>query len=246
MIINRVNYNLEKLYTFNELVAQYSSLLNNGYFTATSDFNSFLDSIGLYRTNFNPLGLDFVGTDDIALAMQIFNEVIEREGENYALKLKADETLDPNPFMRKVIRVLDFTFPKYAFLLRSYRSKLNDLLAKIEETSSENHTTSQSEQHISTDTSENTSRFNDTPQSKELTGGFEDDTYVSNLTKENGSNTNAGNSTLSGTAGIQRIVSSQRDTMIERLREIEAKFMKVKLSWLNEFGILFMERGNYE
>ena len=120
MFIN-CEYKKSQIYKLGEILPEYSDYLNNGFFTADTDFTDFLDEIGLYRTNFNPLGLDFLGESDIPLAREIINGVFEREAENYCLEVKYGQTADYNAFMRKLVRVLDFTFPKYSTLYKFYQ-----------------------------------------------------------------------------------------------------------------------------
>lgn len=74
-------------------------------------------------------------------------------------------------------------------------------------------------------TSESKTRFNDTPQDE---GVFESDPHTTNLTQ----------------ASIT--ASTDKDTIIIRLREIQDNYMQVMTNWLNEFEILFIRSANYE
>ena len=71
-------------------------------------------------------------------------------------------------------------------------------------------------------TSRGTSRFNDTPQGS---GDFSDDPHTSSI--------NQNNSTY----------EDEKDTKVQRLREIQDKMNNVMLDWVNEFDKLFVHES---
>ena len=74
-------------------------------------------------------------------------------------------------------------------------------------------------------TSTRVSRFNDTPQDE---GVFSSDEHTTNLTEDN------------------TTASTDKDSLIIRLAEIQNNFENLYKNWLEEFTVLFIEELNYE
>lgn len=74
-------------------------------------------------------------------------------------------------------------------------------------------------------TSSGSAKFNDTPQNY---GEFSDDDHMTNITKTEGSS------------------STDGDTLMERLNEIQNKYRKILQDWSNEFEKIFVEEGNVQ
>lgn len=75
-------------------------------------------------------------------------------------------------------------------------------------------------------TTKNVARFNDTPQNAEVGDEFEGDDHVTTINKNIGE------------------LESDTNTIMARIKEIEASYNNVILNWLKEFDALFLEEDN--
>lgn len=100
------------------------------------------------------------------------------------------------------------TYPKYDVLLTKL-ADTKDLFAPLKNTT----------------TSEGTSKFNDTPQ---IAGGFEDDKYASNYTKNNNS----------------QVSESDGNTIMARIMEVDSNYKNILENWTKSFYELFVEESN--
>lgn len=233
-------------FTLKEVMQTYIEDFN--MFVNKQDVLDILDEIGIYNeedeTPFNPMGLRFVEYMD--LSTMIFNRVLERYKKHFFLRTCKDEidAEERDDVMRELFRVLDFTFPKYSALLALYEDNKEHLIQAVKSIDSETTTSSQSENHSSTDTGDTTEKMNDTPQASNSADPFSGDSYVSEITKGHSSTTGSGSSSVSGSATISRTHSDDRDTLMARIDEVSRKYQDTLLMWLNEFERVFVEEGN--
>lgn len=259
------NFVKTKLYTFYEAF----SLLGKGrtgfsgyagglgLFDSDDDFYDWLtdDDFMNYQDSFlSSIYLPFVITSSSPYtsktdAKVLFNSLIQRYAEHYFIE--TDETdVDElskiaRKHFRKVIEVLSYTYEKYSSLLTFYANKKANLLEGIKLIESETSESSQHAENSSSGSEQHISKSNDTPQLPNTSDVFADDGYVSNLEKGNSEDSASSESDISGDSEIHRTHTNDRDTLIERLNEIEKKYSNVFMKWLNEFDFLFIAEENY-
>ena len=229
-------------YTLNEVLTKVNYA---NYFSSTAGFDAFLTAIGYDATN---LKASFVGSsDDKTLAYQIFNNVHERYGSEYMCRLNDELTnADAEAYLLKIIRILNWTFPKYSKILALYEANKNKMLDGIKRVEQEISQTTQTSETTGDSTDNRLSKFNDTPQQPDgASGTFDGDGYISELTKDTASGTSHNVSGITGSAGVDRTHTDERDTLIERLTDLENKWSLVMKRWMNEFEPLFLSEENF-
>lgn len=272
--MNRFLYKEQFAYTLKETFAGYLNE-NEGAFNWDEDGIYGLMYDSKYSKSY-PLEPSFIinkGTTEETydpLVETILQKVLQRYAHHYFYIKDTEGISNPEAVAQfsRLMRVVDYTFPKYSTLLKLYednKTHLMDKLASLDsETSSnsetrsnnETHSTSQSEQHADIIADERKLKMNDTPQTEDVNSGFEADQYVSELHKEKSDHSQNGNSSITGsgtitgggsTTGsgtITRNHSSDPTTIMERISEIQNKYQNLMLKWLNEFDKLFIEEGN--
>ena len=148
--------------------------------------------------------------------------------------------------VKKLLNVLDYTYPKYSALLSAYETAKNELMAGVGWSESESIENSQGSESSGSSSNQNLLKINDTPQIKETTPTLYDtDAFVSEYHKDNGSESHSEEASLSGTIERSKSIANDKETKIERLAELEKKYSQVWRNWLNEFDKLFTSEENY-
>lgn len=177
----------------------------------------------------------------------LFNQVLARYQDHYFyIGEKIDNFLaeDYEKQFARLLRIADYTYPKYKTMLDLYESQKSHLMDKLAQITAESSQSSQSENHSESDVENDTTKINDTPQDTDVQATFEGNQYVSELHKAQRNKSSQGASGVSGSGSVSRQVSSDPSTIIERLHEIDRKYNLVMFRWVNEFDKLFIEEGN--
>lgn len=180
------------------------------------------------------------------LVETILQKVLQRYAHHYFYIKDTEGISNPEAVAQfsRLMRLVDYTYPKYSTLLKLYEDNKSKLMDKLASLDSETHSTTQNEQHADIVADERKLKMNDTPQTEDVNSGFEADQYVSELHKEKSDHSQNGNSSITGSGSITRSHSSDPTTIMERIAEIQNKYQNLMLKWLNEFDKLFIEEGN--
>ena len=108
-------------------------------------------------------------------------------------------------FVDKLFYIIEMTSPRYLTLLKAYSDSATKLLDPVKVTTN------------------NKSRFNDTPQNN---GSYETDPFTTNITF------------------LDSVSQNEADTIMGRIRELESSYNNLLLIWSNEFKSLFLEEEN--
>lgn len=124
--------------------------------------------------------------------------IITTETEDFPL----EQTFN---FVDKLFYIIEMTSPRYLTLLKAYSDSATKLLDPVKVTTN------------------NKSRFNDTPQNS---GSYETDPFTTNITF------------------LDSVSQNEADTIMGRIRELESSYNNLLLIWSNEFKSLFLEEEN--
>lgn len=116
-----------------------------------------------------------------------------------------------------LVEIMDHTYERYSTILTAYDALKTKLLDGVKA--------------ITTEAATGETRFNDTPQSENLSDGYASDPYATNI---NVSET-----------GLERTLIDDRKSAIERLDDLRKMYANVMNEWLNEFDV-FVRGVNYE
>lgn len=121
----------------------------------------------------------------------------------------SDEAIEKSwEWLKKLFNTIEYTYKKYSKIIELYTDNYNTLMKQLE------------------NTTESGSRFNDTPQQKEVNLSFESNEYTTSLTK------------------LKSVSRSDSDTPINKIEEIIRNYRNILLIWLDEFDGLFVKEGN--
>ena len=168
----------------------------------------------------------------------VFESEVEYEGNN-----PPDELVDQiRVFCSRFLNILEFTWKKYTTILSAYESNKNKLMDRLQKViDGEINNTGYQTNEVTNSGSE-TRRDNDTPQDS---GTFDDDSHTSFIT-EGTSSTSGLQTRRDGLKMENDVTESWDDTsIIERLEKIESKYQLTMKKWVDEFGVLFIDGGNY-
>ena len=145
-------------------------------------------------------------------------------------------------FCSRFLNILEFTWKKYTTILSAYESNKNKLMDRLQKIiDGEINNTGYQTNEVTNSGSE-TRRDNDTPQDS---GTFDDDSHTSFIT-EGTSSTSGLQTRRDGLKMENDVTESWDDTsIIERLEKIESKYQLTMKKWVDEFGVLFIDGGNY-
>lgn len=142
----------------------------------------------------------------------IFMLLQKRYFDHYCFQTRAEDATEAIAqawkWLKKLFNTIEYTYKKYSKIIELYNANYNDLMKKLESTT------------------ESGSRFNDTPQQKEVSLSYEDNEYTTTLTK------------------MKSKTLSDSDTPINKIEEILRNYRNIILVWLNEFDALFVKEGN--
>ena len=182
--------------------------------------------------------------------LKIMNGIINRYEDEFFVVMDEAQINDIDNYdlikkkYKKLLNILNYTYDKYSSLMDFYAEKREDLLDGIQRTEHEESENSQSAEISGSESTDRLSKFNDTPQAPDTNSVFEGDGYVSELTKDKIESENGSESSISGSAEISRTYSDERETLIQRLNEIEKKYNLTFNKWLDEFEPLFISEEN--
>ena len=142
----------------------------------------------------------------------IFMLLQKRYYGHYVFKTRAEDDTEAIEqawkWLKKLFNTIEYTYKKYSKIIQLYNENYNTLMRQLE-----NQT-------------ESGSRFNDTPQQKEVSLSFENNEYTTSLTK------------------MKSVSKSDSDTPINKIDEIIRNYRNILLIWLDEFDGLFVKEGN--
>lgn len=224
-------FTVGKFSATNQLSAYIQTILKNAY---SFDFTDSTDA-GLS-------GLPFVEWDSGSnkwifkdLFLKLVNYLFRQYGGSYCMTSPSEEDSNyimySTLFLDNLLNLVFTTYDKYKVLFENYEAQQNFLKGIV--------TTHNENGQNSNDTSSSSSGYSknkETPQNAVTLENLGDD-YNTNV------NVNSGESTASGLASffVNRTETTERDTIIERLKELEEKFAKLWNLWGYEFRELFWE-----
>ena len=259
ILCDRFNYKLQYLYTFGEVLDVLVSNTGGGNRTPINStaINEILGAMKMLPVGYtsNPYSLSFVvsvGENVFSvsdLAIVILNKLDLRYKDHYCFASEDEytQTSDVNwqklcqKFMQKVFNILDYTFDRYNTLLGFYTEQKEHLLDGLSRSRSGSREISSEGEH--SDTTDNISLFNDTPQTTDVVATIEGNQYVSELNK--GQVSNEGSNSSSGSDEFEESELFDTKTIMAKLDEVEKQYSNVIKKWLNEFDELFIEEVNY-
>lgn len=142
-------------------------------------------------------------------------------------------------FVMKLSAKIEETYPRYSQILKLYQDNIAKLLDGVKTTSSSSRTNTGTVSDSGS--ASNTHKENDTPQGS---GDYSTDTYTSLITSDSNSNSNTRTDNLS--EALQSLTTSDFNTVMGRLNEIQDSFESTMARWINEFSPLFIEGGMIE
>ena len=251
MMKNNFMFEEKTIYSFDEVLATLLSETASAQFPFKNSDSVFqcLNACGIlpkpdnYSNDFSLSFLSVIEQDLTCLsnAIYLLNKLWARYGEHWAIVCDSEDLTEratkTKEFFRKIFNKLDYTFPKYDYLLNSYESQKSHLLDKLGKTRSGNRSVSQSGQNAEN----SVHTFNDTPQTSDAVATLEQNQYITELTK----GSLAGSTSSSGSDNFQEAENWDNATMMARLDEIEKQFAMLWKKWLNEFDELFIEEVNF-
>ena len=193
---------------------EHSILLEREYVNFTRSLSSWDDSFYDFITAIYPELVEEV--EGVSYLKQpvydIFMLLQKRYYGHYVFKTRAEDSDEATKqawiWLKKLFNTIEYTYKKYAKVIELYNSNYNALMKQLEATT------------------ESGSRFNDTPQQKEVSLSYEDNEYTTTLTK------------------MKSVSKSDSDTPIRKIEEIIQNYRNILLIWLNEFDGLFIKEEN--
>ena len=141
-------------------------------------------------------------------------------------------------FMDSLMDVLFTTYDKYNAIIEAYNAERTHLLDGVKFHSKDTNYAGGT--NSSSSSNSGYSKFKDTPQGEVTLEDLGDD-YNTNVSVNEGQVSNSGSYESSG--WVSRDTEDQRETPIERLRELEEKYLKIYQAWGQEFQQLFWEEA---
>lgn len=182
-------------------------------------------------------------------AVDLFNRLLLRYGKHFFVYTEKENEKDPSAFnlkfqdmMRKLVTILDYSFPKYNKLLGLYADQETHLLDQLKKTRTESKATSSSV--MSSGEDNGLHLHNDTPQTTDVVATIEGNQYVSDLDKDHATSSSSASSTGQEANTINE--SHDPETIMQRLKEIKDKYVMLFREWTDEFDGLFVDEVNYE
>lgn len=262
---NYFRYEKQKLFNLTEVLVLLDvneEFFNNGFANTDDLFYFIKNSCEIDLDNANRTPYSFIENEENdrvinELALSLMNKLLDRyEDEIFVAfdeecKLTEEERQEKlliacRKRVKKLLNVLDYTYPKYSALLSAYDNAKTQLMAGVGWTESESIENSQGSETSGSSSNQNLLKINDTPQIRETTPTqYDTDAFVSEYHKDNGSESHSEEASLSGTIEREKTISNDKETKIERLAELEKKYAQVWRNWLNEFDKLFTSEENY-
>lgn len=170
----------------------------------------------------------------------IIDYLLRQYGSSYCIVCPAlDDTLlkeCATEFMDSLMDKLFTTYDKYSAVIDSYEAERTHLLDGVKFKSKD--TGKAYGGSSGSNSSSGYSKFKDTPQGSVSLEDLGDD-YNTNVSINEGNGSNS--QTFSNDSTMDRETEDQKETPIERLRELEEKYLKVFEAWSKEFLSLFWE-----
>lgn len=202
----------------------------------------------VYYLTSNSYGLSFITSVEnklipTDLSMTLLNKVYSRYKEHYAINITSEDEKENSEkeFFRKLVNKLDYSYDRYERLLHFYDEEKSHLLDRLSRSRSGSREVSSEGEH--SDTTDNISIFNDTPQTTDVVATIQQNQYASELNK--GQVANEGSNSSSGSDEFEENELFDTMTIMKKLDEVEKHYSQVWKSWLNEFDELFVEEVNF-
>lgn len=179
------------------------NMLMTSPFIFKTSLNNFISALDGYIYNVSELPLTLTNTH----LNSLFKLIYSRYKDEYIVCLD-DFELAPEhvaSWSVKLINKILLTQDRYIYLLEAYANNRDRLLSSLKATS------------------ENTVRFNDTPQNS---GSYEDLEHNSTVTK------------------TENVTTSDSTTLMNRIKEISNNYENLLLDWSNEFEECFIDNAN--
>lgn len=196
----------------------------------------------------NVYGLSFLELNEYVYvptttSVTLLNKLADRYGEHYCIDILDDNEKEKafKSLMKKVVKLMDYTYPKYSTLLDQYENQKTHLMDKLSRVRQGERNTLQD--GASSNNGSYKDLHNDTPQTTDVTANLVENQYVSDLNK--GENSASGETHQRGNDTFNETETHDPATIIERLNEIQNKFAQVWRKWLDEFEQLFIEEVNF-
>lgn len=193
---------------------EHSILLEDDFIEVENDFEGFSEwFFSLVFDQYKELYEEIEGVPYLKQpVLDIFNLLQKRYVEHYVFKTRGENAEEAEKeahlWVKKLLNTIEYTYKKYSKVIDLYNDNYNALMKQLESTS------------------ESGTRFNDTPQQKEVSLSFEDNEYTTNLTK------------------MKSVSKSDSDTPVNKIEEIIRNYRNILLIWLDEFDGLFVKEGN--
>lgn len=258
-LCDRFNYEEHEFFTYHEVIFDLGSQQGAGDYIPlnSTGFLFLLDALDFgvlthegdtYYLTSNDYDLSFIANVEnkhipTDLSLKIMNKLFSRYQDHYAVDLYggADKTTQELKFFRKIVNLLDYTYDKYNTLLGFYADEKSHLLDRLSRSRSGSREISSEGEH--SDTTDNISIFNDTPQTTDVIATIQQKQYASELNK--GQVANEGSNSSSGSDEFEENELFDTKTIMAKLDEVEKQYSNVIKKWLNEFDELFIEEVNF-
>ena len=180
---------------------------------ATQDLNTFITTtMGLtlpaFKVNLTDSHVEELWQDMLASKYKYFIFAIKKCFYDNLLPSASEVSAELTKWVYKLLAMIEHTYPYYSELLTAYDNAKTHLMEDIRTTS------------------DNSIKFNDTPQNPNSSGVYEGDDYITNYTKTHGETT------------------SPLMTKMLRLKEIQDNFKRVMEDWVSEVGRIFLPEGD--
>lgn len=251
-LCDRFNYEVKYLYTFGEVLDVLVDATASGSRNPIDVYaiQEILLGMGMLDANFsvNYYDLSFLSFDNnilvpTSLALTLIRKLDIRYKDHYCFSSPNDHTNvdECRKFMQKVFNLLDYTYDRYSTILGFYTDEKAHLLDRLSRTRSGTRDISSEGEH--SDTTDNISIFNDTPQTTDVIATIQQNQYASELNK--GQVANQGSNSSSGSDEFEENELFDTKTIMAKLDEVEKQYSNVIKKWLDEFDELFIEEVNY-
>ena len=190
---------------------------------------------------------DYIDKDVHCLFSLVFyrywNEYVLESEIEYTGTNPPEELMDEfRMFISRFINILEFTWKKYTTILAAYESNKNKLMDRLQKIIDGEVNNSGYQTHEVSNSASGTRRDNDTPQDS---GTFDDDSHTSFISEDESSSSGL-QTRRDGLKMENDVTESWDDTsIIERIEKIESKYQLTMKKWVDEFGVLFIDGGNY-
>lgn len=212
---------INRWFTLNEVLAVYPAYKPTP--NATNETNWFLSMLSTASLTLRYVGISLNGStikeaDVKGFINDLMNVVFDRQHDNYLYKLElrpneVHETLTEDDFKKainKVINVLNLTMPKYIPILYQYQKNYEKAFKQLESTS------------------DNFTRFNDTPQNEMDEVDYNTEPYATNM----------------GRSKSYSLADS--GSVPAKLKELQDNMRATILDWSNEFDPIFIDEYQLE